>query len=333
MTYSPWKRRISIAGALAAGITGAVLLASCGSSGQTSATGGASSPSNSSSPTSQANGTTPAPTAAQNTSAASGDTAPSSEASGPAAITVPAGSLIKPDTLTFCSDISSPPLEFYKDNSNVPTGSDVDLGNAMAAKMGLTAQWANTNFNGIIPALQAKRCDVIMSQLYIKPEREKVVDFVPYMYSGSTFIVKQTGGLDMTSPTDLCGKKAAGETGTTVIDYLQQQSTECEKDGKSAIDIRQFTTDPSALQQLKLGLVDAYGTTVETAAYDMQQNPNQFAMAGKPFNRIKVGAATNKDNTPLHDALAQALAQIQADGQYDSILKTWGLTADSITSQ
>jgi polar amino acid transport system substrate-binding protein len=202
----------------------------------------------------------------------------------------------------------------------------------MAANMGLTATWANTNFNGIIPALQAKRCDVIMSQLYIKPEREKVVDFVPYMYSGSTFIVRKAGGLTLNSPSDLCGKKAAAETGTTVVQFLQQQSSKCTKSGKSAIDIRQFTTDPSALQQLKLGLVDAYGTTVETAAYDIKQNQGQFVMAGQPFNRIKVGAATTKSNIPLHNALSQALAAIHQSGQYDQIMRKWGLTADELSA-
>lgn len=263
------------------------------------------------------------------TSTAAGSSASAPGGSSSSSISVPSSALIAQGKLTVCSDISSPPLEFCT-SSNVPTGSDVDLGNAMAAKMGLTVTWANTAFNGIIPALQAKRCDVIMSQLYIKPAREKVVAFVPYMYSGSTFIVKQSGGLKLTSPSELCGKKAAAETGTTVVDYLNKQSADCQKAGKSAIDIRQFSTDPAALQQLKIGLVDAYGTTVETAAYDIKQNAGQFVMAGKPFNRIKVGAATRKNDTALHDALSKALSAIHTDGQYNKIMTKWGLAADAL---
>lgn len=247
----------------------------------------------------------------------------------PSGISVPDGSLIQPGKLTICSDISSPPLEFYTE-SNEPTGSDVDLGNAIAQKLGMTADWANTSFNGIIPALQAKRCDAIMSQLYIKPEREKVVNFVPYMYSGSTFLVKKSSETSINSASDLCGKKAAAETGTTVVQYLQEQSKKCETAGKPSIDIRQFEKDPAALQQLKIGLVDAYGTTVETAAYDIEQNSGQFAMAGKPFNRIKVGIATRKDSGPLHSVLDQALRQVHQDGQYAKIMKKWGLTADAL---
>lgn len=258
-------------------------------------------------------------------SSSAGDT----QANGNASTKVPDSALISSGNLTFCSDLSSPPLEFYDANNN-PTGSDVELGDALAAKLGLTPVWSNTSFDGIIPALQAQRCDVIMSQLYIKPERQRIVDFVPYMYSGSTFLVKKSGGASLSSAADLCGKKAAAETGTTVVDFLQQQSAKCQQAGKPKIDLRQFTQDPAALQQLKIGLVDAYGTTVESAAYIIKQNPGQFAMAGQPFNKIKVGAATRKGNTALHDALAKALVQVRKDGQYKQILDKWGLGADSL---
>lgn len=233
-------------------------------------------------------------------------------------------------TLTVCSDMGSPPLSFL-DSANKPTGAEVELGDAMAAKMGKKFVWANTSFNGIIPALQTKRCDLIMSQLYIKPAREKIVDFVPYMYSGSTLLVKESGGPKISSSADLCGKKAAAETGTTVVDYLQQASKQCQKSGKAAIDIRQFQDDPSALQQLKVGLVAAYGTTVETSAYTIKKSPGQFKMAGKPFNKIKVGAATRKDDRALHDEIAKALAAIHSDGQYAAIMKKWGLTFDELS--
>src|SRR5512146_1164072 len=61
----------------------------------------------------------------------------------PAAATLPAGALGQPGTIRFCSDISSPPLEFYA-NGQEPTGSDIDLGNAIAAHLGVKAEWVNT---------------------------------------------------------------------------------------------------------------------------------------------------------------------------------------------
>jgi polar amino acid transport system substrate-binding protein len=252
-------------------------------------------------------------------------------AAGGGSVSVPAGALIKSGQLTYCSDISAPPLTYY-DTNQKPAGAEIELGDAIAAELGVTPQWANTAFNGIIPALQAKHCDVIVSQLYIKPEREKVVDFVPYMYASNTLVVAKSHDEGITSPTDLCGKKAAAQTGTTVAQYLQDQSQQCTSSGKSKIDIRLFTQDSDALQQLKLGLVDCYGTTLETAAYVARQQPDTFELVGKPFNRIKVGAATRKDDTALHDAFSKALVAVQASGKYAEILNKWDLTGDSLAA-
>ena len=259
----------------------------------------------------------------------SGGSSSSPTVSSSGSVSVPADALITQGHLTFCSDLTTPPLE-YLDAAQQPTGVEVDLGNALAQQMGLTAVWANTSFNGIIPALQAKRCDAILSQLFIKPAREKVVDFVPYMYSSSTVLVTASQASSIKSVDDLCGKKAAAETGTTIVDYLQTASSACTSGGKQAIDVRLFTEDSAALQQLKIGLVDAYGTTLESAAYVIKQQPGVFATAGEPFGQIKCGIATRKGETALHGAIAGALAALHSDGTYAAILTKWGLSGDAL---
>lgn len=245
-----------------------------------------------------------------------------------AAVKVPSGALDETGQITYCADISAPPLTFY-DASQKPTGAEIELGDALAAELGVQANWANTSFSGIIPALQARQCDAIISQLYIKPAREAVVDFVPYMYASNTLVVSAQD-TTIRSAGDLCGKKAAGQTGTTVVQYLFSLSAKCAADGKPGVDVRQFTKDSDALQQLRLGLVDSYATTLETAAYVMKQQPNTFKLVGEPFNRIQVGAATRKGDSALHDALALALAAIEKNGTYEAILKKWNLTGDAL---
>ena len=247
----------------------------------------------------------------------------------PGSVTVPAGAFLQDGQITYCSDISAPPLTFY-DAAQTPVGVEIELGDALAAELGVRSKWANTSFNGIIPALQGRQCDAIVSQLYIKPEREAVVDFVPYMYA-SNILVVPSGNTGINGASDLCGAKAAAQTGTTIIGYFTDQSATCTAAGRPAIDIRQFTKDSDALQQLRLGLVDSYGTTLETAAYVMGQQPGVFRLAGEPFNRIKVGIATRKGEQALHGALAQALAAIQKKGTYAAILTKWNLTGDDVS--
>jgi polar amino acid transport system substrate-binding protein len=242
---------------------------------------------------------------------------------------LPAGALGQSGTIRFCSDISSPPLEFYA-NGQQPTGSDIDLGNAIAAKLGVKAQWVNTAFAGIIPALQAGHCDAILSQLLDKPARRAIVNFVDYMNSSEAIMVRKGNPDHVTGLSTLCGLSVAAETGTTVADFLTAQSKTCTSSGKKPIAVQTFLRDSDALSQLGLGHVAAYGTTVESGGYDITKNSGMFELAGPPFGQIATGIATAKKNTALHGAIATAFAALQADGTYGQIMTKWGLGPDEL---
>ena len=260
----------------------------------------------------------------------SGSSAPAKAAkAGGAAIGVPAGALGQAGTIRYCSDISSPPLEFYV-NGQQPTGSDVELGNAIAAELGLKPVWVNTAFAGIIPALQAGHCDAILSQLFDKPARRAVVNFTDYMNSSEAVLVRQGNPKHVTGVGDLCGLNVAAETGTTVTDYLASQSKACTGAGKKPIAVQTFLRDSDALNQLTLGHVDAYGTTVETAGYDMSKTPGMFGVAGAPFGQIPTGIATTKHDTGLGQAIAAAFAALQKNGTYARIMAKWNLKLDML---
>src|SRR5690348_3862374 len=77
-------------------------------------------------------------------------------------------SIVKAGKIVFCSDLSAPPLS-YLDENNQPVGSDIDFGQEIAKRFGVKAEFVNTPFDGIIPALQAKHCDAIISELFDKP--------------------------------------------------------------------------------------------------------------------------------------------------------------------
>ncbi|HLW94536.1 MAG TPA: ABC transporter substrate-binding protein [Solirubrobacteraceae bacterium] len=247
-----------------------------------------------------------------------------------AATKLPAGALGQPGTIRYCSDISSPPLEFYK-NGTTATGSDIDLGDAIAQTMGLKPVWVNTAFAGIIPALQAGHCDAIMSQLFDKASRRGVVDFVDYMNSSEAVLVAAGNPKHISGIAGLCGDKVAAETGTTITDFLTTQSKACAKAGKKPISVQTFLRDADALEQLALGHVDAYGTTLETGAYDMSKSThNEFQFAGKTFGQIPTGIATRKNDKSLHNAIAAAFATVMSNGTYHRIFAKWGLVADQL---
>ncbi len=259
-----------------------------------------------------------------------GGSSSSAPAKAVAAVSVPAGALGQPGTIRFCSDISSPPLEFYA-NGQQPTGSDIDLGNAIAGKLGVKAVWVNTAFSGIIPSLQAGHCDAILSQLLDKPARRSVVNFVDYMNSSQAIMVRKGNPAHVTGVSGLCGLTVAAETGTTITDYLATQSKDCVASGKKQIAVQTFLRDSDALSQLALGHVAAYGTTVESGGYDVSKNGGMFQLAGPAFGQIATGIATAKKNTALHDAIGSAFAALRKDGSYATIMTKWGLGPDELS--
>ena len=237
--------------------------------------------------------------------------------------------LKKKGVVTFCSDIASPPLEYYNKN-NKPIGSDVDIGNEIAKRMGLKAKWVNVPFAGIIPALLARHCDAILSQLFDKPARRKVLDFVDYMDSSEAILVAYGNPEHINGLDSLSGKKVAVENGTTVRSILEKKNEEFKKDGKKPMNIVVFPRDTDALEQLRINQVDAYGTTLESSAYYIKKAPKTFALAGPPFHRILTGIGIRKDEPELRDAISQALQEMRRDGTYMKILKKWNLTGDAL---
>ncbi|HZB91542.1 MAG TPA: ABC transporter substrate-binding protein [Stellaceae bacterium] len=241
--------------------------------------------------------------------------------------------LLPPDVakagkITFCSFIDLPPVEFM-DASEKPVGSDVELAEGITSRLGVKAEFNNMPFAGLIPALLAGHCDAIISQLFIKPAREKVINFVPYMYSHEVLLLKKgTTGIDGLA--DLSGKKVAAVTGTTATNLLEDENTELKAAGKTPIDMVMFPENTAALQQLQFGQVVAYGVAFEAAAYYVHKEPELFATGGQPYYKILTGIGLRKDETQLQKAMAAAFADMRKDGSYHKILVKWDIGQDEL---
>jgi polar amino acid transport system substrate-binding protein len=227
--------------------------------------------------------------------------------------------------LVFCSDITYPPEESYKEGTTIPEGSDIDIGNYIAKKMGVTARFDNTGFDGIIAALLAKKCDAIISGMNDTPERKKQVAFVDYLKVGQSFMVKSGNPEHITGISSLAGRAASVETGTTNKDFLDAQSKKLQAQGKKAIKVVTFPKDTDAANALKTGKVDAYFGDAPVVAYYIEKDPSSFSIGGTPVNPIPIGIAIRKSNTELQAAVKRAVSVIYADGTMNKILTRWKL--------
>jgi polar amino acid transport system substrate-binding protein len=226
-------------------------------------------------------------------------------------------------TLSYCSDITYPPEEFYKGTK--PVGSDIDIGTEVAKRLGLKASFHNTGFDGIIASLLAKKCDAIISGMNDTAERRKQVAFVDYLSVGQSLMVKKGNPKHIGTLSSLSGKRVSVEVGTTNKQFLDKESARLKKQGKPAIDVVTFPKDTDAAAALKTGRVDAYFGDSPVVAYYIERD-SSFAFAGSPVNPIPVGIALRKGDSKI-PKVKGAIAKMYGDGTMLKILRRWHMEA------
>jgi polar amino acid transport system substrate-binding protein len=229
------------------------------------------------------------------------------------------------EVLLIGSDIAYAPIEFYEEGTDTPRGMDIDIATAIADLLGVEVEFRQVaDFAGIVGDLEASRYDLIMSAISITPEREEVVDFVPYFGPVGTGILVPTGNPNnIDSIDDLCGRPVAAQDGTFQI----EQMTALNEDTCSSnnIDIRAFPDNPAVIQELTLGRIDAAIMDDPVAAYSaLQSEGNLIDLVFTGFESAPYGIGVRKDSTDLKDVIEEALAEIIADGTYAEILSEWG---------
>jgi polar amino acid transport system substrate-binding protein len=242
-----------------------------------------------------------------------------------AASVTPPSRIAKAGKLVFCSDVSYPPEEFF--TGSTPTGSDIDIGKAVAGQMGVKATFSNTGFDGIIPALQAKKCDAIISAMNDTPQRRRQVAFTDYLSAGQSIMVAHGNPKRIRSLPDLAGRSVSVETGTTNRDFLRRESKRLQALGKKPIHIVTFPKDTDAVAALKTGKVDAYFGDSPPVSYYIKQDPAAFAFGGAPIHPLPIGIATRKDDVALQKAMRRAVNSTERRGIVARILKKWRLAA------
>jgi polar amino acid transport system substrate-binding protein len=222
-------------------------------------------------------------------------------------------------TITFCTDATYPPEEFFQGSKIV--GSDIDIGTEVAKRVGMKASFKNTGFDAIIAALLAKKCNAIISGMNDTPTRRKQVAFVDYIRVGQAVMVRAGNPKHIKTVADLSGKSISVEVGTTNKDFLDAQNKLLQKRGKKPIKVVTFPKDTDAALALKTGKVDAYFGDSPVVAYYIEKDPS-FAFGVNPVAPIPVGMAFRKGD-PLIPKVRKAVASMYADGTMLRILNKW----------
>jgi polar amino acid transport system substrate-binding protein len=238
--------------------------------------------------------------------------------------------LQKVDKITYCSGMDSPPLVSF-DVAQKPVGLTIDLGLEIAKRLGgKKVEWRVIPFSGLVPALLAQQCDMIVDQLFDKPERREVINIVNYMYSSQSVVVPKGNPKGIKSLDDLSGHKVAVLNGSTIKTLIDTQNESLTKAGKPPLKLVVYNTDTDAFQALRISQVDAYGTTVETAGYYAAMAPDLFQEGVPAFSRILTGLGIRKDDPQLTAAVQQVMSDMHSDGSYTQLLAKWHVESDKL---
>jgi polar amino acid transport system substrate-binding protein len=213
---------------------------------------------------------------------------------------------------TYAASGTYPPFSFTE-NGEV-TGFDVQLGELLAEKMGMTPEFMTNPFETIIQGLNSNKYDAVIGSLTVTDERKQQVDFtIPYYTTGAQIYV-QADNTDIAGPDDLRGKTIGVVKASTYLDMAQEMT-----DKDKAIG---FDSDVIALQDLVAGRVDAVITDQIVGGLAIKKGLAIKAV-GEPFAVADQAIAVRKDEPELLAKLNAALEEAKVDGSYKALSEKW----------
>jgi polar amino acid transport system substrate-binding protein len=225
--------------------------------------------------------------------------------------------LVKKGKLTVCSDIPYAPFEF-EDGGDLK-GIDVDLMKGVAKKLDLTADFRDTDFDGIFASLAAGNCDVIASSVSITDERKKSNNFSQgyFEIQQSLLVRKGDEGTYKDFPS-LKGKTVGVQSETTGAAYATEEG------GKAGVSIKEFTGADDLFTALKAKQIDGIVQDFPINSYNAEKTGETVVSAKFVSNEPEqYGIVVPKKSTKLLAAIDKAIDELRTSGDYDTILKTY----------
>jgi polar amino acid transport system substrate-binding protein len=228
------------------------------------------------------------------------------------------------------TDASYAPNEFLDTDGKTVIGFDVDLFNAVAAKLGLETEWQSATFDAIIPGVQSGKYEMGISSFTINDERKQQVNMVSYFSAGTQWGTKK-GNPAGVQPDDACGKKVAVQTNTVQdTEDLPKRQEACKSAGKPEITVDRYQRQDQATAAVVSGKDDAMLADSPVTAYAVEQTNGQLELLGDIYDAAPYGYVIKKDQTEFAQAVADAVSALISDGTYKTVLEKWGVEAGAV---
>lgn len=203
------------------------------------------------------------------------------------------------------------PFEYLEDGKIV--GFDAELIEAIGKKLNKEIVWKNMAFDGLLPALQSKKIDVIIAGMTATPERKKFVNFSdPYFVSNQMIIVNTDDkkSKDITSYKTLPNHSVGvvlGYTGDVAVSKLEN------------VDVQRFNGASEAIMSLKAKKVQAVVIDSEPAKNYVKNNKG-LKLISTDIAKEEYSIAVSKENKKLAEDINSAYKELVNDGTFKKLI-------------
>lgn len=202
------------------------------------------------------------------------------------------------------------PFTYHNENDEL-VGYDVEIAKAIAEKLGVKANFIETEWDGLIAGLDAEKYDVVINQVGIDEERQaKYLFSTPYTYSYASIITTKDNN-DISSFNDLKGKKSSQTANSNWAKLVESYGGEIV--GTAGFD--------QSLELVLQGRVDATVNDSVTYLDYLNQKPDANIKVAAQSDEVTESAVLirQKNGIELQKAINQALKELKEDGTLSRI--------------
>lgn len=204
-----------------------------------------------------------------------------------------------------------PPFEYVEAGRLV--GFDIDLGEMIARKLGVKANFVKIEWKGIIAALKSGRADILITAMTKTPDRAQQIAFsVPYYTTAMAVLVRKDNAT-IKSREDLKGRVLGAEQGSR---------GEVEAKSVGAKEVKIYDSVMLAFKDLEIGRVEAVTEMLPASMYLIARQYKDLKVAAS-YNEGVVGVNTRLEDEALLAAINRAIEELKAEGQLDELHKKW----------
>jgi len=210
-----------------------------------------------------------------------------------------------------------PPFNFI-DNQGQLGGFDIDIGNALCTAMNAECEWVTSDWDGIIPALLAKKFDTIVASMSITEERKQKVAFSNKYYTTPVRFARPKGSEFEITDQELEGKIVGVQSSTVAENFLRGRYGEI-------VEVKAYATQDEANLDMLSGRIDLLlADSFVLGEFLNSEQGQSVEFVGPSFTDTTylgegIGIAVRKEDEALREKLNAAIRQIRNDGTYAKI--------------